>query len=138
MERTLAIIKPDAVAAGYIGEIIRRIEEEGLRLVGMKLIHLQIREAEGFYYIHRDQPFFKELVDYMTSGPSVLIVLEGVDVINRWRKMIGPTDPQKAPRGTIRRDMGVSIGRNAVHGSDSAESASYEINYLFKGTDLLS
>ncbi len=138
MEQTLAIIKPDGVGAGLIGEIIRRIENEGLRIVGMRMAQLTDREAEGFYYVHREKPFFKDLVAYMTSGPVVLMVLSGVDVINRWRTLMGATDPQKAAAGTIRRDMGANIERNVVHGSDSRDSAIFEINYFFKGTEIVS
>lgn len=138
MEQTLAIIKPDGVGAGLIGEIIRRIENEGLRIVAMRMAQLTEREAEGFYYVHREKPFFKDLVKYMTSGPVVLMALSGADVINRWRTLMGATDPQKADAGTIRRDMGTNIERNVVHGSDSRESAIFEINYFFKGTEIFS
>lgn len=138
MEQTLAIIKPDGVGAGLIGEIIRRIENEGLRIVAMRMAQLTEREAEGFYYVHREKPFFKDLVKYMTSGPVVLMALSGADVINRWRTLMGATDPQKADAGTIRRDMGTNIERNVVHGSDSRESAIFEINYFFKGTEIVS
>ena len=138
MEQTLAIIKPDGVGAGLIGEIIRRIENEGLRIAGMRMAQLNDREAEGFYYVHREKPFFKDLVAYMTSGPVVLMVLSGVDVINRWRTLMGATDPKKAATGTIRRDMGTNIERNVVHGSDSRDSAIFEINYFFKGTEIAS
>lgn len=137
MERTLAIIKPDGVANGLIGEIIKRIEAEGIKIVGMRMTHLDRFKAEGFYYVHRSKPFFNSLIDYMTSGPVVLMVLQGPDVINRWRKLMGATDPQKAEPGTIRAEMGLNIERNVVHGSDSPDSALFEINYFFKGTDLV-
>ncbi len=137
MNRTLAIIKPDGVQAGLIGEIIKRIENEGLRIVAMRMDKLDARRAEGFYYVHRSKPFFNSLIQYMTSGPVVLMVLQGYDVINRWRKLMGATDPRKAEAGTIRADMGTSIERNVVHGSDAPDSAIYEINYFFKGTDFV-
>ncbi len=137
MNRTLAIIKPDGVQAGLIGEIIKRIENEGLRIVAMRLIRMDRRKAEGFYYVHRSKPFFESLIDYMTSGPVVVLALQGYDVINRWRTLMGATDPQKAAPGTIRADMGTSIERNVVHGSDSPDSAIYELNYFFTGTDFV-
>ncbi len=137
MNRTLAIIKPDGVQAGLIGEIIKRIENEGLRIVAMRMEKLDARKAEGFYYVHRNKPFFSSLIEYMTSGPVVLMVLQGYDVIRRWRTLMGATDPRKAAPGTIRADMGSSIERNVVHGSDAPDSAIYEINYFFKGTDFV-
>lgn len=137
MNRTLAIIKPDGVRAGLIGEVIKRIENEGLRIVAMRLEKLDARRAEGFYYVHRSKPFFDSLIAYMTSGPVVLMVLQGYDVIRRWRNLMGATDPKKAAPGTIRADMGTSIEHNVVHGSDSEDSAVYEINYFFKGTDFV-
>jgi len=137
MNRTLAIIKPDGVQAGLIGEIIKRIENEGLRIVAMRLTKLDQRKAEGFYYVHRSKPFFNSLIEYMTSGPVVVMALQGYDVINRWRTLMGATDPQKAEPGTIRAEMGTSIERNVVHGSDSPDSAIYELNYFFKGTDFV-
>ncbi|MCD6374787.1 MAG: nucleoside-diphosphate kinase [Caldisericaceae bacterium] len=137
MERTLAIIKPDGVSNGLIGEIIKRIENEGIKIVGMKMLHLDRFKAEGFYYVHRSKPFFNSLIDYMTSGPIVVMVLQAPDVINRWRKLMGATDPKQAEPGTIRAEMGLNIERNVVHGSDSKDSAMYEINYFFKGTELV-
>jgi nucleoside-diphosphate kinase len=137
MNRTLAIIKPDGVQAGLIGEIIKRIENEGLRIVAMRLIRMDRRKAEGFYYVHRSKPFFESLIDYMTSGPVVVMALQGYDVIQRWRSLMGATDPKKAAPGTIRADMGTSIERNVVHGSDSPDSAIYELNYFFTGTDFV-
>ncbi len=130
-QRTLAIVKPDGVAAGLIGEVIRRIEAEGLRIVEMRMEHLTRTRAEGFYYVHRERPFFASLVAFMTSGPSVLMALEGDEAISRWRALMGATDPQKAAPGTIRRDMATSIERNVVHGSDAPDTASYEVNYFF-------
>ncbi len=137
MERTLGIIKPDGVAQGLIGEIIKRIEQEGLRIVGLRLEQLDRRKAEGFYYVHRSKPFFNSLIDYMTSGPVVLMVLQGPNAIKRWRDLMGATDPKKAAPGTIRAEMGLNIERNVVHGSDSPDSATFEINYFFKGTELV-
>ncbi|HGY56815.1 MAG TPA: nucleoside-diphosphate kinase [Caldithrix abyssi] len=137
MEQTFAIIKPDGVANGLVGEIIKRIEEDGIRLAAMRLTRLDRRRAEGFYYVHRSKPFFSSLIDYMTSGPCLLMVLTAPDVINRWRELMGPTNPDEAPRGTIRGDMGLNIERNVVHGSDSPQSALYEINYFFRGTDIV-
>jgi nucleoside-diphosphate kinase len=130
-QRTLAIVKPDGVAAGLIGEVIRRIEAEGLRIVEMRMEHMTRTRAEGFYYVHRERPFFSSLVAFMTSGPSVLMALEGDEAISRWRALMGATDPQKAAPGTIRRDMATSIERNVVHGSDAPDTASYEVNYFF-------
>ncbi len=137
MERTLAIIKPDAVASGHIGEIIRRIEREGLVIVAVNMQHMDRRKAEGFYYVHKGKPFFDVLIDYMTSGPSILMVLEGEDAVPRWRRVMGATDPAKAEPGTIRRDLGHSLTKNAAHGSDSPENADYEVFYFFRGSDIL-
>lgn len=137
MERTLAIIKPDAVAAGVIGEVIRRIEGEELTVAAMRLARLSERETEGFYYVHRQRPFFGSLVKFMTSGPCVLLVLRGTDAVVRWRNLMGSTDPSKAEPGTLRSLFGTNIERNAVHGSDSEDSASFEVNYFFKGTEIV-
>ncbi|MBD3225361.1 MAG: nucleoside-diphosphate kinase [Caldithrix sp.] len=136
MEKTLAIIKPDAVQAGYTGEIIKRIEEDGLIIRAMRMEHLDRKRAEGFYYVHRQKSFFNELINFMTSGPCVLLVLSAYNVINRWRNLMGPTDPKSGHPDTIRRAMGTNIERNAVHGSDSKDSAVYEVNYFFKGTEI--
>jgi nucleoside-diphosphate kinase len=136
MEKTLAIIKPDGVAAGYIGEIIKRIENEGIRIIGMKIEHLDNKKAEGFYYIHKQKPFFASLLQYMTSGPIVIMVLQGQNMVEKWRKLMGVTNPDDAERGTIRGDMGTDIERNVVHGSDSKDNAIYEINYFFKGNEI--
>jgi nucleoside-diphosphate kinase len=138
MEKTLAIIKPDAVQSGMMGTIIQRIENEGIKIVAMRLVEMDRRMAEGFYYVHRQKPFFDSLVAFMTSGPSLLLVLEGFTVIDKWRSLMGSTHPGEAAYGTIRRQFGTSIERNAVHGSDSADSAVFEINYFFKGTEILS
>ena len=136
MEQTLAIIKPDAVSAGLMGEIIRRLENEHIRIAAMRLEKLDQRRAEGFYYIHRTRPFFTSLIKYMTSGPVLIMVLQGAEIIKRWRDLMGTTNPAQADRGTIRGDFGSDIERNAVHGSDSKDSAVYEINYFFKGNEI--
>ncbi len=131
MERTLAIVKPDGVASGLIGEVVKRIEQEGLRIVAMRMEHLTRTKAEGFYGVHRERPFFGSLVEFMTSGPCVLMMLEGDSAISRWRSLMGATDPAKADPGTIRRDMATSIERNVVHGSDAPETAAFETDYFF-------
>ncbi len=136
MEQTLAIVKPDGVARGLMGEVLRRIEKENIKIVAVKMIRLDRFKAEGFYYVHRQRPFFSQLVGYMASGPVLLLVLEGLNVIERWRRMMGSTDPSKAEPGTIRADFGSSIESNVVHGSDSRDSAIYEINYFFTGTEI--
>ncbi len=135
MERTLAIVKPDAVAAGRIGEVIRRFEEAGLRICGLKMVYLDKRRAEGFYHVHRTRPFFDSLTVFMSSGPSVVMVLEGEGAISTVRAIMGATDPAQASPGTIRRDLGTGIERNAVHGSDSPESAAFEVPYFFATVD---
>lgn len=131
MERTLAIVKPDGVASGLIGEVVKRIEQEGLRIVAMRMEHLTRTKAEGFYGVHRERPFFGSLVEFMTSGPCVLMMLEGNSAISRWRSLMGATDPAKADPGTIRRDMATSIERNVVHGSDAPDTAAFETDYFF-------
>ncbi len=138
MEQTLAIIKPDGTAARLVGEVIRRIEDEGLAIAAMRMELLSERKAEGFYYVHRQKPFFRSLIGFMTSGPVVLMVLEGENAISRWRTLMGATDPRKAAPGTIRRDLATDIERNVVHGSDGPDSAVYEIHYFFKGDDICS
>lgn len=137
MQRTLAIVKPDGVAAGLVGEVVKRIEQEGLRIIGMRMEHLTQTKAEGFYYVHRDKPFFNSLMTFMTSGPVVLMALEGENAIARWRSLMGATNPEKADPGTIRRDMATSIERNVAHGSDAEDTASFEVHYFFKGTELM-
>lgn len=130
-ERTLAIIKPDAVENNHVGAIIRRIEEAGFRIRAMKLARLTRTEAEGFYAVHRGRPFFDELTAFMSSGPCVPMVLEKEDAVAAWRELIGATDPAKADEGTIRKQFAESVGRNAVHGSDSVENGVKESNYFF-------
>ena len=137
MERTLAIIKPDAVAAGHTGPIIQRIEAEGFQIRAMRLVRLTRADAEGFYAVHRERPFFGQLVDFMASGPVVVLALEAPEAIRQWRNAMGATNPEKADSGTIRKDFGTSIERNATHGSDAAETSAFEIGYFFAGRELL-
>jgi nucleoside-diphosphate kinase len=137
MERTFAIIKPDAVARHVIGQIVDRIEKAGFRIRAARMAHLTKQEAEGFYAVHREKPFFGELTDFMSSGPAVLMVLEAPDAIRTWRELMGATDPAKAAAGTLRKDFGMSIGCNATHGSDAPDTAGYEIGYFFRGMDLI-
>lgn len=132
MERTLAIIKPDAVERGVIGAIIQRMEAADLRIRQMRLVRLTKADAAGFYAVHSDKPFFDGLTDFMSSGPIVVFALEGPDVIRRWRRLMGATDPAKADRGTIRREYGTSIETNATHGSDARETAAVELDYFFQ------
>jgi nucleoside-diphosphate kinase len=136
LERTLSIIKPDAVAKNVIGEIYMRFEKAGLKVVAAKMKHLSQREAEGFYAVHRERPFFKPLVDFMISGPVMIQVLEGDGAITKNRDLMGATDPKKAAAGTIRADFAQSIDANAVHGSDAPETAKVEIGYFFAETEL--
>jgi nucleoside-diphosphate kinase len=136
VERTLSIIKPDAVANNVIGEIYTRFERAGLRIIAARMKQLSRRDAEGFYAVHRERPFFKDLVDFMTSGPVMIQVLEGESAIQKNRDLMGATDPKKAQKGTIRADFAQSIDANAVHGSDSAQNASVEIAYFFATLDI--
>jgi nucleoside-diphosphate kinase len=136
LERTLSIIKPDAVAKNVIGEIYARFEKNGLRVVAARMKHLSRREAEGFYAVHRERPFFKALVEFMISGPVMIQVLEGEGAVAKNRELMGATDPKKAAPGTIRADFADSIDANAVHGSDAAETAAAEIAYFFSATEL--
>jgi nucleoside-diphosphate kinase len=135
MERTLAIIKPDAVGRRVAGQIIDRIERAGFQIRAMRLAHLTKKEAEGFYAVHREKPFFGGLTDFMSSGPVVLMVLEAPDAIRKWRDLMGATDPAKAPDGSLRKLYGTSIGSNATHGSDAPETAAYEVGYFFRGME---
>lgn len=132
IETTLSIVKPDAVGKNHIGEIIARFEKAGLRIVAAKMLHLSKSQAEGFYAVHRERPFFKDLVSFMITGPVLVMVLEGENAILLNREIMGATDPKKAQKGTIRADFAQSIDENAVHGSDSAENAKSEIAYFFK------
>jgi nucleoside-diphosphate kinase len=133
---TLAIVKPDAVAKGVTGEILTRVERAGFKMLALKLLHLSSEEAAGFYAVHRQRPFFASLCAFMTQGPSLVMVLEGENAIQRWRDLMGATDPAKAAPNTIRRDFASSIEANAVHGSDSPESAAFEIAYFFSALEL--
>jgi nucleoside-diphosphate kinase len=137
MERTFAIIKPDAVGRGLSGDIIKRIELSGLKIRGMRLTHLSHAQAERFYEVHKARPFYNDLCTYMTSGPVVVMVLEGEKAITRWREEMGATDPKKAAAGTIRSDFGENIERNAVHGSDAPETAAQEVPFFFSSLDLV-
>ena len=136
-ERTFAIIKPDAVERRVSGKIIQRIEEEGFQIRAMKRVHLSKAQAEGFYAVHRERPFFGSLTTFMASGPAILLVLEASDAIKKWRTLMGATDPAKADPGTLRREFAQSIERNATHGSDASETATYEIGYFFTGVELI-
>jgi len=135
-ERTLAIIKPDAVAARQAGKILQRIEEAGFQIRAMRQVDLTKPEAEGFYAVHRERPFFGSLTSFMSSGPAIVLALEAPDAIKKWRTLMGATDPAKADAGTLRKDFGKSIEHNATHGSDAAETAAYELGYFFSGIEL--
>jgi len=136
MERTFAIIKPDAVRARAAGRILARIEEAGFTVRAMRLVHLTPREAEGFYAVHRERPFFPSLTAFMSSGPCIVIALEAPDAIRKWRTLMGATDPAKADAGTLRQQFGASIEHNATHGSDAPETAAFELGYFFRGMEL--
>ena len=136
MERTFAIIKPDAVSAGHTGAILQRVEEAGFSLIGMRLLRLNKTEAEGFYAVHRERPFFDSLTTFMSSGPIVVLALEAPQAIAKWRTLMGATDPAQADDGTLRRQFGTEIERNATHGSDAPETAAFELGYFFRAVDL--
>lgn len=138
MEQTLSIIKPDAVEADHIGEIIARFEKAGLKIVGAKMKHLSREEAQGFYAVHSHRPFFQELVSFMISGPVLILVLQGENAIAKNRDLMGATNPKEAKPGTIRGDLATSIDKNAVHGSDSAETARTEVSFFFKNSEIFS
>jgi nucleoside-diphosphate kinase len=131
LERTLALIKPDAFKAGHTGDIIKLIESNGFRIIAMKLIRLSRRQAEGFYAVHRERPFFDPLTDFMHSGPIVAMILQREDAIKQWREVMGATDPSKATEGSLRKRFGTSIQNNATHGSDAPETAAFETKYFF-------
>jgi nucleoside-diphosphate kinase len=131
IEQTLAIIKPDGVVRNLIGEVIRRIESNGLKVRALKMTHLSKKQAEGFYAVHKSRPFFDSLTTFMSEGPVVLMILSGEDAIVTWRNLMGATDPAKAAPGTIRKDFGISIERNTTHGSDALETAAFETAYFF-------
>ena len=135
MERTLAIIKPDAVAARNAGRIIQRIEDGGFTIRALRLVNLSKKDAEGFYAVHRERPFFGSLTAFMSSGPVVVLALEAPDAIKKWRTLMGATDPAKADANTLRKDFGASIENNATHGSDAPDTAAYEIGYFFPGLE---
>jgi nucleoside-diphosphate kinase len=136
-QRTLSIVKPDGVRKGVVGEVIRRFEGAGIRIAAMRMLHLTKREAEGFYAVHRERPFFGSLTDFMSSGPIVVMVLEGEDVIARNRALMGATDPKKAEKGTIRADLADNVEQNIVHGSDAPETAATEMRYFFSDLDIV-
>src|SRR3954465_12397468 len=136
-ERTLAIIKPDAVERHLAGKIIQRIEAEGFQIRAMKRVNLSKKDAEGFYAVHRERPFFGSLTAFMSSGPAIVLVLEAADAIKKWRTLMGATDPAKADAATLRHGCPESIERNATHGSDAPDTAAYEIGYFFAGMELL-
>ncbi len=137
LERTFAIIKPDAVGRGLQGEILSRIHKAGFRIVAIRSMRLTKDEAGGFYAVHRERPFFGELTDFMSSGKIIAMVLEGEGAIAKWRDAMGATDPKKAAPGTIRHDLGTSIGNNVTHGSDAPDTAAFEISYFFAGYELI-
>ena len=137
MERTLAIIKPDAVGRHLAGDIIKRIEASGLKIIGMRLLQMSGTQAETFYDVHKERPFYKSLCDYMTSGPVVVMALAGEGAIKRWRDLMGATDPAKAEAGTIRKDFGQNVEQNATHGSDAPETAANEIAFFFSTSELV-
>jgi len=136
MERTFAIIKPDAVKARKAGRILTRVEEAGFTIRGLRFTHLTKAEAEGFYAVHRERPFFASLTAFMSSGPCIVMALEAPDPIKKWRTLMGATDPAKADAGTLRKDFGASIENNATHGSDAPETAAFELGYFFRGMEL--
>ena len=136
IERTLSIIKPDAVARNLIGKVVARFEEEGLKIAAMRKVHLSLEEAKGFYAVHAERPFFGELTEYMSSAPSVVMVLEGENAILRNREIMGATNPAEAAPGTLRALYAKSLGENSVHGSDAPETAAVEISYFFRSTEL--
>jgi nucleoside-diphosphate kinase len=136
IERTLSIVKPDGVGRNLIGEVYRRFEQEGLKVIAARMMQLSQAEAEGFYAVHRERPFFKDLVRFMTSGPVIVQVLEGENAIAKNREVMGATDPKKAAKGTIRADLATSIDENIVHGSDAADTAAREIGYFFREIEL--
>jgi nucleoside-diphosphate kinase len=138
MERTLSIIKPDGVKRHVIGEVIKRLEESQINIVAMKMIYMTKKQAEGFYAVHKKRPFFGSLTDFMSSGPAVVMVLEGEGVIAKYRKLMGATNFEEADEGTIRRDFATDIEQNVVHGSDAPETAAFEINYFFNSFEIVS
>jgi len=136
MEKTLSIVKPDGVQKHLIGEVIKCFESHGLKLIALRMISMDKKEAEGFYAVHRDKPFFESLTTFMSSGPSVVMVLEGKGAISKTRELMGATDPKQAKEGTLRRQFGTHIEKNVVHGSDAPETASFEIKYFFNSLEM--
>jgi len=136
IENTLAIVKPDGVARNLVGEVLSRIEKSGLRIKALKMVHLSKKQAEGFYAVHRHRPFFESLTTFMSEGPVVLMTLSGENVIQKWRDLMGATDPAKAAEGTIRKEFGLSIERNTTHGSDAPETAAFETAYFFSQVEM--
>ncbi len=137
LERTLAIIKPDAVAAGHTGDVVSEIEQAGFRILAMRMTRLSVRQAQSFYAVHRDKPFYSKLVEFMTEGPVVVLALEGQNAINHWRELMGATNPANAAEGTIRRRFATDIERNCVHGSDGPATAATEVPFFFAEAELL-
>ncbi len=135
-ERTLGIVKPDGVIRNHIGEIFRRVEAAGLKIVACRMVKLNEEKAGGFYAVHKERPFYKELVSYMTSGPVLPFVIEGENAISKWRELMGATNPANAAAGTIRKDLAENIERNTVHGSDAPETAQFEVGYFFKTEEI--
>jgi nucleoside-diphosphate kinase len=138
MERTLAIIKPDGVARGIIGEVIKRLEGKDFKIIAMKMIHLSKKQAEGFYAVHQGKPFFESLTAFMSSGPAVVMVLEGENIISRYRELMGATNYKEAAEGTIRKEFATDIEKNVVHGSDAPETAAFEMAYFFNNLEMVS
>ena len=138
MERTLSIIKPDGVARGLIGEVVGRLEKSNFNIIAMKMLHMTKRQAEGFYAVHKQRPFFESLTEFMSSGPAVMMVLEGEDAISKYRKLMGATNYKEAEEGTIRADFAREIEKNIVHGSDAPETAAFEISYFFNRFEIVS
>jgi nucleoside-diphosphate kinase len=136
MEKTLSIIKPDGTSRGLIGDVIKRFENAGIKIAAMKMIHMSKKQAQGFYAVHKDRPFFESLTDFMCSGPAVVMVLTGENVISKNRELMGATNYKEAAEGTIRRDFATDIEKNVVHGSDSSESAAFEISYFFNQLEI--
>ena len=137
MERTLSIIKPDGVGRGLIGEVVKRLEDNDIKIKAMKMLHMTMAQAQGFYAVHKERPFFGSLTEFMSSGPAVVMVLEGEGVIPKYRKLMGATNFEEAEEGTIRRDFATDIEKNVVHGSDSPESADFEIGYFFNSFEIV-
>jgi nucleoside-diphosphate kinase len=137
MERTLAIIKPDGVSRGLIGEVIKRLESSDFKIMAMKMVHLSKKQAEGFYAVHQGKPFFKSLTDFMSSGPAVVMILEGENVIARYRELMGATNYREAAAGTIRKEFATDIEKNIVHGSDAPDTAAFEMAYFFNRLEII-